>query len=470
MVLRPKPDASYASVRLTKKNYTGQPLLSQVGGRKIREDSRYGKSDSQQSMKKKERPEPATDDEPLSSSDDESSDSQASLGSGKENGNSNTDSTKGNDGRSGGELQGIRRSARQKPAARQQQQEQQKSSPKRSFSQTLDQDEDEPFPEFMTSSQASKRRRNVSYGGYKNIHASSSFRVPSSSIENAVSSQKSSPGFKTPRKIPGVDESPVKKPEDSQDDGFKVPIDIDLDSPVSKGRTGSKKTEKGRDRSNSDSGFQMPPGPNDHDVAAQLSQGAGFKEPPPLPSNSISSSSLTSSNPMIDNDNDDLPSSSLSSISSSFSIPEDIAPSSKEKASEPATNQSLCPMCKEPVDPALLQEFLAQSDQRVREQERFCERHKKKSAQKEWIDKGYPTIDWDTFDERIRRHFPSLEKILVPDSHSFYRNILDSTMKAGKAKNFRLTVNDDLENLSCGYYGSKGASRMLVLPASLLWS
>lgn len=460
MVLRPKPDASYASVRLTKRNYTGQPLLSQVGGRKIREDSRYGKSESQKEMetktvKKKKRPEPATDDEPQSSSDGESIDSQASSGSGKENGNNNADSTKSNNnGKSDGELQGIRRSARRKSAARQQQQQEQKSSPKRSFSQTLDQDDGELFPSFMTSSQASKRRKNVGYGGYKNIHTSSSFRVPSSSIENASSPPKSSPGFKTPRKIPGVDESPVKKPEDSQDDGFKVPMDINLDSPVSKGRT-----RKGRDRSNSDSGFRMPPGPNDHDVAAQSSQGAEFKEPPPLPSNSISSSSLTSSNPMIDLDND-VPSSPLSSISSSFSIPEDTAPSSKGKASEPATNQSLCPMCKEPVDPALLQEFLSQSDQRVREQQRFCERHKKQSAQKEWVDKGYPTIDWDTFDERIRRHFPSLEKILVPDSPSFYRNILDSVMKAGKAKNFRLTVNDDLENLSCGYYGSKGASRM----------
>ncbi|KAL1970718.1 hypothetical protein VTN77DRAFT_4362 [Rasamsonia byssochlamydoides] len=470
MVVRAKPDASYASTRLTRRNYTGESLLSQVGGKKIREDSRYGKKsdgiDGQKEVETKTKttekryPEPATDDEPLSSS-DESVDTRVSSGSGKdhsagpkENGN-NTGSTQSNNGRSGGE----RRSARQKPAVHQQQE--QRPSLKRTFSQTLDQEEDELFPSFMSSSQAVKRRKNASYGGLKNIHVSSSFRTPSSSIENALSPQRPSPGFKNPKKIPGVEDSPVNKPEDDKNNGFRVPMDIDLDSPVSKSRTRSKKTS---DKSSSDSGFQMPRGPNDHDVAVYSSQGAEFKEPPPLPSNGISSSSFTSSNPMVDFDNDTplSPLSPLSSISSDFSVPEDIVLSSKGKTSEPVANRSLCPMCKEPVDPALLQEFLSQSNQRVREQQRFCEGHKKRTAEKEWADRGYPTIDWDTFDERIRRHFPSLEKILVPDCSSFYRNILHTAMKTGKAKNFRLTMSgDSLENLSCGYYGSKGASRML---------
>jgi hypothetical protein len=118
-------------------------------------------------------------------------------------------------------------------------------------------------------------------------------------------------------------------------------------------------------------------------------------------------------------------------------------------------------MCKAPVDPDLLEEFLSQSNQRVREQQRFCEGHKIKTAEKEWSDKGYPTIDWDGFDQRIRGYFPDLEKLLVPNSRSFYRSILDTKMKAGKAQNFRIMIfGDDLDNMSCGYYGSKGASRM----------
>jgi hypothetical protein len=125
------------------------------------------------------------------------------------------------------------------------------------------------------------------------------------------------------------------------------------------------------------------------------------------------------------------------------------------------TKQSLCPWCKEPVDPELLLRFQSQPKQRIREQQRFCDSHKQTRAQEEWHDKGYPIIDWDTFDDRIRVHFDDLENILVPDSQSYYRNILDSTLKSGKAKNFRLTLEGDgLEMISCGYYGTRGAGKM----------
>jgi hypothetical protein len=359
---------------------------------------------------KKRAPEPATDDEPLSS-DDESPTSQASLKSdspmtAQETGNTN--GTQHKNGSSHRELQETRRSTRQKkPAVGEQKQEQR--TLKRPFTEPIDREKDE----WMWSSQESKKGR--CYGGPKNIHASSSFQTPSSSSENTVSPQKPLTGFKSPRRFDGFEESPVKKPKVDEADGFVIPREFDLFSPISK------------------------------------SQGAEFKEPLALPSNSIPSSSLASDNQMNDFD-DGSPLSSLGSISSGMSL---------SPTPEPIENPSLCPMCKEPVDRELLQEFLLQPNQRVREQQRFCEGHKKRSAEKEWSDKGYPTIKWETFDERIRHHFPSLDKILVPDSPSYYRNFLDSTMKAGKAKNFRLTISgDSLENMSCGYYGSKGASRM----------
>lgn len=129
------------------------------------------------------------------------------------------------------------------------------------------------------------------------------------------------------------------------------------------------------------------------------------------------------------------------------------------KNAEPA--EYLCPMCKEPVEPELLIKFQAQPRQRIRDQYVFCESHKKPAMEKEWEEKGYPTIDWGRLDERLEAHFDELEKLIVPESSSYYRNVLDTTIKSGKAKNFRLTLaGDALETISCGYYGTRGSGRM----------
>ncbi|KAH1649199.1 hypothetical protein KXX16_008148 [Aspergillus fumigatus] len=124
--------------------------------------------------------------------------------------------------------------------------------------------------------------------------------------------------------------------------------------------------------------------------------------------------------------------------------------------------QSLCPWCKKAVDSDALRKFRAQPKQRIREQQQFCESHQKETAEKEWKERGYPDIDWDTFDERIKCHFDDLESILVPEGNSYYRNVLDTMLKSGKAKNFRLTLaGDALETICCGYYGTRGANKML---------
>ncbi|KAL4975100.1 RTC4-like domain-containing protein [Aspergillus desertorum] len=122
----------------------------------------------------------------------------------------------------------------------------------------------------------------------------------------------------------------------------------------------------------------------------------------------------------------------------------------------------LCPMCKAPVDPGALLVFRAQPRQRIRDQRKFCESHKLSSAEQEWINAGYPTIDWDEFDQRIESHLKEIEKLMVPENSSYYRNYLRSMLKDGKAKNFALRFEGDaLEALSCGYYGSRGSERML---------
>ena len=100
-------------------------------------------------------------------------------------------------------------------------------------------------------------------------------------------------------------------------------------------------------------------------------------------------------------------------------------------------------MCKAPVDPELLAEFLRQPRRQVRQQQRFCESHTRAAAEKEYKDRGYPEIDWKNFDSRISNHFDRLDEILDPGTPSYFHNILDTSLKSGQTKNFKLSVFDD---------------------------
>ncbi|RDW93532.1 RTC4 family protein [Aspergillus mulundensis] len=154
----------------------------------------------------------------------------------------------------------------------------------------------------------------------------------------------------------------------------------------------------------------------------------------------------------------------MSPLSSAPSFDSADFPLKEEEISERKFNPAdyLCPMCRAPVDPGALLMFRAQPRQRIRDQRKFCESHKLSTAEQDWKNAGYPTIDWDKFDNRIESHFTEIEKLLVPETPSYYRNYLQSMLKDGKARNFVLTLEGDaLEVLSCGYYGTRGAEKML---------
>ncbi|KGO47469.1 hypothetical protein PEX1_033940 [Penicillium expansum] len=138
-------------------------------------------------------------------------------------------------------------------------------------------------------------------------------------------------------------------------------------------------------------------------------------------------------------------------------------PAAKEERQPSPPRIALCPMCHKEVDWASLELFKSQAKQRIREQVMFCESHKLRSAMDLWRDRGYPNINWDKFEERVQSYFPELEKLLVPGAFSYYRNILGTSFAPGKARNFRVTVSDDerLETMTCGYYGTMGATKML---------
>ncbi|KAK9854701.1 uncharacterized protein MYU51_003941 [Penicillium brevicompactum] len=146
----------------------------------------------------------------------------------------------------------------------------------------------------------------------------------------------------------------------------------------------------------------------------------------------------------------------LSSTSSTFFKGMEL-----EKEPSPP-RESLCPMCKKKVDPEILANFQSQPKQRIREQQRFCETHKIRDAAEQWEQRGYPVISWEKFEIRVQEMFPEIEKLLVPDAPSYYRNTLDGFLAEGKFKNFRLTIEGkELEVITCGYYGTRGASHIL---------
>ncbi|KAJ5246083.1 hypothetical protein N7468_001066 [Penicillium chermesinum] len=145
-----------------------------------------------------------------------------------------------------------------------------------------------------------------------------------------------------------------------------------------------------------------------------------------------------------------------------FKVPPSSAPSSllDELSSSEPEAPAVCPMCKAEVDPKLLKKFQAQPNQRIRQQREFCASHRNDSAAGDYKAQGYPEIHWETFGERVQQFFPALEKLVKPDAPSYYRNLLDTAQKAGKTLQPSLE-GDDIERISCGYYGPKGGQKML---------
>ena len=401
-------DSSHSRTYLTARNFRGDSLLS--------------------TFKTPKREEPATDEEPQSSTDEEVA-SDVSAGVESDSGRERQQRQP-----SGPTLEeklaATRTSSRQgTTGASESKAKSPGSSRKRSSRQVAYDAPDENDAEDMIFSQHSqKKRKSVGYGSNRNRR--SDWGAQSSSFASRRSESPAS----------GAGEELKSTGKEKKRPAFKVPRDVPSSPPK---------------------------------------RAIEFKNPPAFPVDSTSSSSFATSSarepPVFDDDDDDDDSplsTPLSSASSDFlnelSQWGDMEVDTTAPRPPPPTKtlrpeESLCPMCKQPVDPGLLLTFLEQPRQRIRDQKRFCESHQGDTAEKEWTEKRYPTIDWATFDKRLEGHFADLERLLAPDSASYYRNLLDSELKSGQAKNFRLTLDGNgLENMSCGYYGTRGAAKMWV--------
>lgn len=424
---RAKPDSSYASNHLTRSNGPPRPLLSTFRNNDLKKDA-------------PPKPEPATDDEPVSSSDendetkaDPESESDAEI---KPRGSGETLEEKmaKSSPKSEQELPTPRSvKAPQKTKAR----ESRKRASTGSAVQNQNNTDAELFEEFG-SSRVSKRRKVVDYSSRANRQSDHHTRAPSPSQDSA---KQATPRGNARKPKPKADKKakkpPAKETEEAQKHEFKVPKghDVDIPSPNSKTRSRPE--------------FKAPPFLADASSSSFATSSA--REPPTFDFDDEDDSPL--STPL---------SSASSTLMQQFADMDDEMLAMKDELEESEPKEGFfCPMCKQAVDPGLLMRFQAQPRQRIRDQQRFCESHKQQTAGTEWQHRGYPSIDWDKFDDRINGHFDYIDSLLVSESPSYYRNILDTTLKSGKAKNFRLTLSGDgLETICCGYYGSRGADKM----------
>ncbi|KAF3398723.1 hypothetical protein DPV78_006667 [Talaromyces pinophilus] len=396
------------------RSYTGGPPLSQAGGKPIPRGPPNGVTPKEENIRSKNA-EPATDDEPLSSSEEESESERL---------------RRQEEGRKEEDRHFQENVAKEKAA---------KDTNKKVGKRKRDNGKKSP-----PSSSALSNDDWLMFGGIR------SSQKLASSQSKKYSSQ--SNGFQMPKEV-SVD----GKFESTGN--FITPKDVKCESPRK-----SQKTTNGSSANNfkeeKETTFRMP-APLKEDPSDNMSLPTSqFKEPPGQSTTSAPSSAFTTREFDFDDDFDDL--SSLSSPPSELASLLSADDDEETKNIFTNTEQSLCPNCNAPVDPELLGEYLIRPNRRLKDDRLFCESHKMNKAEKDWTDNKYPTIDWDTFDKRVQGYLTELERLLVPNPSTFFRGRFESTLNDGQAKVFKFDLEgDSTEGLSCGYYGPKGANKML---------
>jgi len=139
-----------------------------------------------------------------------------------------------------------------------------------------------------------------------------------------------------------------------------------------------------------------------------------------------------------------------------YNIPGDVTASLTKDKHTPSeardfsssTQIAHCPMCNKPVDAG---ELKALGHVNIRNQEKFCQSHQKKTAQEEWKSLKYPTIDWGRLESRILQHHSFIES-LINGQDCHHRLVLEEVVRAGKDRTLRTSKS----NLTPGYYGYRG--------------
>jgi len=122
-----------------------------------------------------------------------------------------------------------------------------------------------------------------------------------------------------------------------------------------------------------------------------------------------------------------------------------------------SSDTARCPLCRSRVERSHLEEFNLGRRMNLRAQQRFCQEHKEREARSVSDRHGYPEIDWeDLKTRRIPQHIPYLEKVLRRRVTSYYHDKLDEV--ANDRKKLRRYLRQGIVDVvKYGYYGPKGA-------------
>ncbi|EEP76972.1 predicted protein [Uncinocarpus reesii 1704] len=189
-----------------------------------------------------------------------------------------------------------------------------------------------------------------------------------------------------------------------------------------------------------------------------------FKVPRALPNDIFSGSSIPtdSSREIVESVLFDDGSGSSSPLSSVAPSNMDLTTDEKRWLDASPEDFVRCPACNALLDPEYLAEFELIQGLSIKKQMQVCRQHKRWTAERDWRLREYPTINWESLENRLHKYFADLEKILTRKRPSFFRNYLE-TSNPGNSKrdNYRLTANSQFEMMSSGYYGPRG-SRMMM--------
>ncbi|KAK3713226.1 hypothetical protein LTR37_008659 [Vermiconidia calcicola] len=158
---------------------------------------------------------------------------------------------------------------------------------------------------------------------------------------------------------------------------------------------------------------------------------------------------------------------SLSSLSSPPSSPEveEIRHLNLPTA-QPYVARTECTICGQDVDISLKESFEDEFTQgkqlSYKWQQRFCLYHKRHEAKQLSKQKGYPEIDWNGLEKRMRRHHSRLKAVMVNKTASYYRDRLSERVKE-RSKTALQAMNDEdgaKHGADTGYYGPRGEKVM----------
>ena len=118
-----------------------------------------------------------------------------------------------------------------------------------------------------------------------------------------------------------------------------------------------------------------------------------------------------------------------------------------------------CPMCQVPIPPGMSLLRTEEKDKMtMRAQAAFCRQHRRFSAEKTWKERGYPEIDWESLDNRLRGYHSQIGSLLSGKSQSQSRIALEEGLGSGRHRTLRQVLGSRTEQvLVPGYYGARGA-------------